>query len=116
MLTPKEQNKVIQLLGYGGKALQAGSVIYDKIMNDRLSQLPPVTEDLVRDYLSQIACIEVQISQAPARLAAEAVADIRMNLRELQMLRAERRKLAKEMAVHLDIPFVGTNNNGTIVV
>lgn len=113
MLSQKEQNKIIQVLGYGGKKLQAGSVIYDKIMNDRLANLPSETEDLVRGYLAQIYAIETRIFQAPARMSAEAVGDIRMNLHELQMLRAERKKIAKEISVHLDIPYVG--NSGTNV-
>lgn len=108
-LTSQEQNKVVQLLGYGGKILQAGSVIYNKILNDRLHQLPPDTENLVRTYLGSISTIETQIAQAPARLAASKVQDLEMNHKELQMLRSERRKIAKELAAHLDIPYVGIN-------
>jgi len=105
MLTPKEQNKVIQILGYGGKAIQVGSVIYNKIMNDRLMNLLPETEDLVRDFLDQISTIECQMKAAPARLAATKVADIETNHHELTMLRAERRRIGREMAATLDIPF-----------
>lgn len=108
-LTSQEQNKVVQLLGYGGKILQAGSVIYNKILNDRLHTLPPDTENLVRSYLGQVAAIESQLFAAPARLAAKEVGDLKMNLEELQMLRAERKKLAREIAAHLDIPYVGIN-------
>lgn len=105
-LTSKEQNKVVQLLGYGGKTIQAGSVIYNKILNDRLHQLPTDTEELVRAYLQQIQAIEAQMFQAPARLAASMIDDIKMNHQELQMLRSERRKIAKEIAAELDIPYV----------
>jgi hypothetical protein len=105
MLTPKEQSKVVQILGYGGKTIQVGSVIYNKIMNDRLNQLPPDTEELVRDFISQIEAIECQMKAAPARLAATKVADIETNHHELTMLRAERRRIGREMACTLDIPF-----------
>ena len=104
-LTSQEQNKVVQLLGYGGKILQAGSVIYNKILNDRLTQLPPDSEDLVRSYLGQVAVIETQMNQAPARLAASKVQDLEMNHRELTMLRSERKRIAREIADHLDIPY-----------
>lgn len=106
MLTPKEQSKVVQILGYGGKAIQVGSVIYNKIMNDRLNRLPPETEDIVRDFLDQIATIECQMKAAPARLAATKVADIETNHHELTMLRAERRRIGREMAQLLDLPFL----------
>jgi hypothetical protein len=108
-LTSAEQSKVVQLLGYGGKVIQAGSVIYDKVMNDRLNSLPPDTESLVRIYLGSVHSIECKIAEAPARLAAAAIDGLRMNLDELSMLRSERKKIAREIAALLDIPYVGTN-------
>lgn len=108
-LTSQEQNKVLQLLGYGGKTAQAGSVIYNKILNDRLHQLPPDTESLVRTYLASVSTIETQMAQAPARLAASKVGDLEMNHRELSMLRSERRKIAREIAAHLDVPYQGSS-------
>ena len=106
-LSSQEQNKVIQLLGYGGTTIQAGSVIYNKVLNDRLHQLPPDTEVLIRSYLASITGIETQMTDAQPRLAASKVQDLEMNLRELQMLRAERKKIAREIAAHLDIPYQG---------
>ncbi len=110
-LTSQQQNKIVQLLGYGGKVIQAGSVIYDKVMNDRLHQLPTDTESLVISYLDNVAAIEIKMSQATARLAAEKVDDITTNLQELQMLRAERKKISKEISQHLDIPYMGVSSN-----
>lgn len=114
-LTSAEQNKVVQLLGYGGKIIQVGSVIYNKILNDRLNQLPSDTETLVRSYLAQVAAIETQMNAAPARLAAKVVGDIQTNLDELQMLRAERKRIAREIAVHLDVPYRGVSGGGISV-
>lgn len=113
-LTSQEQNKVVQLLGYGGKILQAGSVIYNKILNDRLNQLPVDTENLVRTYLGSVTAIEQQMAEAPARLVASKVQDLEMNHKELEMLRAERRRIGREIAAHLDVPYqaVGGVNVG----
>lgn len=105
-LTTTEQNKTMQLLGYGGKALQAGSVIYNKILNDRLTDLPTDTESLVRTYLQQVAAIETQMNCAINRLTAVEVQDIKLNPEELSALRRERRKIAREIAAHLDIPYI----------
>lgn len=107
-LTSQQQNKIVQLLGYGGKVLQAGSVIYDKVMNDRLHNLPPDTENEVVAYLAQVAVIETQMNQAPARLAAKEVQDLKMNLEELQMLRAERKRIAREISALVDIPYIAS--------
>jgi len=115
MLTSSEQNKIVQLLGYGGKVIQAGSVIYDKVMNDRLHQLPPDTETLVRTYLAQVAAIETQMNVAINRLTAEKVDTITLNRRELEDLRRERKKIAREIAAHVDIPYIG-NSGGSVSV
>lgn len=107
MLSPAEQAKIIQLLGYGGKTIQAGSVIYNKILNDRMHQLPPDSETIIRGYLASVAVIEGQMTQAPARLAAASVDDVKMNLDELPMLRRERKRIGREIAAFLDIPYMG---------
>jgi hypothetical protein len=108
-LTADEKNKVVQLLGYGGKTLQPGSVIYNKILNDRLDQLTLSTENLVRTYLVQVSAIETQLFSAPSRLQAEKIGDITVNQHEMQQLRSERKKLAREIAAHVDVPYVGRN-------
>jgi hypothetical protein len=106
MFSSQEQNKIVQLLGYGSKVIQAGSVIYDKVMNDRLHQVPPDGETLIRSYLAQIALIENQMNVAITRLTARKVDDLEMNLDELPMLRKERKKIVREIAYHIDIPIV----------
>ena len=114
-LTATEQNKVVQLLGYGGKILQSGSVIYNKILNDRLTSLPSDTETVVRAYLTQVATIETQMNAAPCRLVASAIGDIKVNNMELQNLRSERKRIAREIAVHLDIPYQGTGPCSSVI-
>lgn len=103
-----EQNKIVQLLGYGGKVLQANSVLYDGVLVNRLATPPTDTENLIRSYLAQVAAIETQMNAAPLRLSAEKVDDLTINLRELPLLRAERRRIVREMSQHLDIPMVAS--------
>jgi hypothetical protein len=116
-LSSAEQVKVVQLLGYGAKVVQAGSVIYDKVMNDRLASMLPEEETLTRQYLAQIAVLEGIINAAPARLAASAIDGLKMNHEEIGQLRSERRKQAKELATVLDIPYImpGGRNVGLTV-
>lgn len=115
-LSSAEMNKVIQLLGYGGKTIQPTSVIYNKILNDRLIQLPTDTENLVRSYLSTVSTIETQMAAAPTRLIAKKVGDIELNNRELDDLRKERRRISREIAVLLDIPYNGIGGVSVSVV
>lgn len=114
--TSAEQNKIVQLLGYGGKVLQSGSVIYDKILVDRLANVPTDEETLVRAYLTQITAIETQMNAAICRLTTIQIDDIKLNNDEISMLRKERRKIAKEIAQHVDIPFIGTNGTNVGVL
>lgn len=113
-LTSTEQNKIVQLLGFPGIILDPTSVAYDKIFADRLSKINADTESLVRGYLTQVATIETQMNAAPTRLISSQVGDIRINLEELEGLRKERRKVAREIATHLMLPFraIGGSNVG----
>lgn len=115
-LTGSQMIKIVQLLGYGAKSIQAGSVIYDKVMNDRLHNLPPESETLIVSYLTSVHAIECQMAQAPARLAAEKVSDITMNRRELEDLRRERKRIAREIAELVDIPYIGIGGVNVSVV
>lgn len=114
-LTSTEQNKAVQILGYGGKTLDSTSVIFNKVLYDRLQNLNIDTENLVRSYLTQVSALETQLFAAPGRAQAEQVGDIRTNLREMEMLRSERRKLAREIAAHLDIPYIGKGGTNVAV-
>lgn len=102
--TSLQQNKIVQLLGYGGKTIQPGSVIYNKIINDRLQSVPVDTEELVLAYLASVNAIETQMLKAQKRLIAEKVGDIVLNKDELPDLRRERKRIVREMASLLDIP------------
>lgn len=106
-LTGSQMIKIVQLLGYGAKSIQAGSVIYDKVMNDRLHNLPPESETLITAYLTQVAAIECQMNVAPTRLSTEKLQDITLNRRELEDLRRERKRIAREIADLIDIPYIG---------
>lgn len=52
---------------------------------------------------------------APVRLTTTQVSDIKLNNNELADLRKERRKISKEMAAHLDIPYQGPSGNMSVV-
>jgi hypothetical protein len=116
-LSSTEMNKVMQLLGYGAKTIQAGSVIYNKIVYDRLTLLPVEAEALVRTNLAVIATIETQMAAASTRLIAKKVGDIELNNRELEDIRRERKRISKEIACILDIPYqAGDGINVSVVV
>jgi hypothetical protein len=115
-LTSTEKNKIAQLLGYPAIALNSTSVAYDKIFADRLTLIDTDTENLVRGYLDQITALETQMSAAPTRLISSQVADIKINLEELEGLRRERKRIAKELGAFLMLPYraAGGPNVGVV--
>lgn len=90
-------------------------MIYNKILNDRLTNVPTDSETLIRSYLTQITAIETQLNISIQRMTAEKVGDITVNLRESEQLRSERKKIAREIAAHIDIPYQGASANGSVV-
>lgn len=116
MLSTAQQNKIVQLLGYGGKSLDVGSVLYDSVLANRLLNLNADAEALVVGYLNTIAALETQIAAAPTRLIASQVADIKINLDEIEKLRRERKRQTRELAALIDIPYIGPNGNNINLV
>lgn len=106
-LTAAQKNKILQLLNYPGKSLDSGTVLYDKILSDRLASLSVDTEALVVSILAGVATVETQIAAAPSRFISEQVGDIKLNDREIEKLRKERKILAREIGQLLDIPMRG---------
>lgn len=114
-LTSAQKAKVLQLLGYPGGSIDSTSVLYDKILTDRLTLITADTETLVVGYLTSIAALETQISQAPARAISLQVGDIRINPDELAKLRTERKIQAREMSDLLNIPKRGGGGISVVV-
>lgn len=115
-LTAAQKSKVLQLLGYPGGSIDTASVLYDKILSDRLVVITADTESLVVDQLANILTLETQMSEAPARFIAEQVGDIRLNTNEIEKLRKERKMVSREIGRLLDIPFLGGNSGICVVV
>jgi hypothetical protein len=114
-LTTAQKAKIIQVLGYPAKSLDPDSVLYDKVLSDRLEDIPSDSETLAVSYLTSIAAIETQILAAPARFIAEQVGDIKLNTAEIEKLRKERKTLAKELGALLDVPYIGKSNSIGVV-
>lgn len=106
-LTTAQKAKIVQVLGYPGKILDSASVLYDKVLADRLLNVPADAEEITATYLTSIETIETQIAAAPARFIATKVGDIELNEREIEKLRKERKIIAKELGRLLDVPYVG---------
>lgn len=115
-LTSLQKMKVVQLLGYGAKTLQEGSVIYNKVLCDRLENLPVDAETLVTEYLAKVEQNEDQIAAATSRMSVVQIDDIKLSDSEAMSVRGERKRWAKELSLLLDIPLKGGSSNMVSVI
>lgn len=115
-LSAAQKNKILQLLGYPGKSIDVGSVLYDKVLSDRLEDLTTDTELLVVGMLDNIDAIETQMAKAPKRFIAEQVSDIKLNIHEIEKLRKERKLISRELGVLVDIPMLSSGTGMMIPV
>ena len=115
-LSAAQKTKIVFLLGYPAKIIDATSVHYEKILADRLNNLTAETEALVTGRLTGIEAVETRISAAPARFMAEQVDAIKLNADEIEKLRKERKILTRELGQLLDIPMRGGGSSISVVV
>lgn len=114
-LTATEKHGVVKLLGLPGSVLTTTSPSYSSIVAGRLTNLDTDTEASVRDYLTRIATLDLALDAARSRAAAKSIGDIVLNENEIPMLRADRRRLIRELAGLLDLPYWGTPGTSVIV-
>ncbi len=115
-LTSLEKTKIIQLLGYGAKTIQVGSVIFNKVLNDRLDNIPDDAETIVREYLAKIEKNEDQIASETARMGVIQIDDIKLTDSGALSVRGERKRWSKELALFLDIPMSGGGSGNMVSV
>lgn len=105
-LQDAQKEAIIFYLGWPAKTLVVDSTHYSKITADRMTNLSDVTEKNVKVILAKLDNIDTQLEEARCRLSANKVADIHMDAtREINKLKSERRRCAKELSCYLDIAF-----------
>lgn len=103
-LTDKEKYRVLYYLGWPGLTLIPTSTMYNKVVNDRLVDLVPDIEKLVKELLEKLQKLDDKLEKAQCRLSAKSVDNIEMNPDEIPMLKKERKRLIKELSDWLEIP------------
>lgn len=116
-LSAAQKNKILQILGYPGKSLDSGTVLYDKVLVDRLDSLSAATESLVKSLLDKISAIETKMDKATCRMSTKELGDIVLNSdNEMKLLRKERKTISKEISYLLDVPMKYSSNMVSVQV
>lgn len=113
-LTDKQKHNVVFYLGWSGLTLVEDSTQFNSVVRDRLGTVAKPLNDFiearVRDLLDCLEELDERLKEAQCRLAAASVDNITMNKDEIMMLKKERRRYIRELADHLDIPLMKSNN------
>ncbi len=105
-LTDSKKMKIVTLLGWPAKTLISSSTHYNTMIVDRLTNLTPEAESLVKGFLSDISAADEKLDKAIKRVGFKRISDIEFNNQEMGALRGERKRLIKEMGELLDIACV----------
>lgn len=118
-LTNLEKIKVLRYLGWPAKTIDSTSLSYSKIASDRLTGLDSDIESEVRYFMDRIAKLDDKLESGLARAGVKSIDDIEFNGEELTILRGEKKKLIRELAILLDLAILSGasgSSQGCVVV
>ena len=112
MLSPLEVAKIHKFLGYplttGSQEPGMGWGVVDKLQTaipDMVANLIPMGEELVREFITRLECIEKQLANQRGDLAVLAVGSVQLAGRDgMSSVEDEYRKWAKKLSDTLAIP------------
>lgn len=117
-LSTLDKVKIVTDLGYAAKSVYPGSILYTNWIDDRLTNLEAEIETCVRDMLRRLKDADKKLEKALCRAGISKVDNITFKDKdeELRALRSERRKLLRELAIILDIPYRASSSMGSVCV
>lgn len=110
-LSDSKKMKIVTLLGWPGKVLVQSSTHYSSLVADRLDNLTPEIESLVKGLLTKIDSIDASLVKTYGKAGLKRVGDIEFygNGQSFSDLKTERKRLLKELSDMLDISYVKKN-------
>ena len=118
-LSDSRKMKIVTLLGWPGKTLVQSSTHYNSLVNDRLENLTPEIESLVKGMLTKIDDIDTKLNSSLGKAGLRRVGDIEFygDGQSFSDLKTERKRLLKELSDITDIAYVksGGVNVGVVV-
>lgn len=114
--TAQQKHDIVRLLGWPGACLIPGNVNFNSVVDDRLSGLNPIIETQANDLVDRISKIDTQLKEAPLRTISSQVGDIKLNEREIELTRNERRRLIRDLSQLLDIRMLASIGGVNVLV
>jgi hypothetical protein len=118
-LTDSKKMKIVTLLGYPAKTLIVSSTSYNSLVADRLNNLTPEAELLIKSNITQIEGIETRLTSSLGKAGLARIGDIEFfeGGQAFTDLKTERKRLLRELSDMVDIQSMrsGGVNVGVIV-
>jgi len=108
--TVQQQQDIIYYLGWPGKTILINSTHYNSVIASRLINLIPAIEAQANALVDRIKGIDKVLIASINRASTLEVQDIKLNPRERETLRAERKKIIGELSDLLDIDIMKSSN------
>ena len=103
--TAEQKHKIAFALGYPGSILQAGSVNYNSVFNDRIEGCTPETEATAIALLAKIDAIELKLESSPTKSNVKRIDDIELDTKiSDELISKESNRLRNRLSQLLDIP------------
>jgi hypothetical protein len=114
--TTQQMQDIIYYLGWPGKTILPDSTHYNSVIYSRLVSLIPEIESQATALVTRIKDIDKVLIASIARASTLEVGDIKINQREREELRAERKKVLVELSDLLDIDVMKSSNTSISMV
>lgn len=107
-LSDSKKMKIVTLLGWPGKTLVASSTHYNSLVYDRLNNLTPEIETLVKSKLTEIDSVDTKLSSALGKAGLRRIGDIEFygEGQSFVDLKSEKKRLLRDLSEMLDIALV----------
>jgi hypothetical protein len=121
--TSAQNIKLVTILGWPAKVLDNTNTSYNSTIYARITGIDSDMENLVTEYMDRLEDLEGKLSIGLARTGVKRIDDIEFfgndgsGSSELNVLRAEKKRLLKELASILDIALgLGASNSNMVNV
>lgn len=108
--TTQQKQDIVYYLGWPGKTILIDSTHYNSVIAARLINLIPEIEAQATALVDRIKGIDKVLIVSINRASTLEVGDIKINQREREELRAERKKILGELSDLLDIDIMKASN------
>lgn len=109
-----EKVRILRRLNWPPTTIDSTSLDYSKIVSDRLTNASTIVQSEVRIYLDRLEKMDEKLDKAICRAGVKSIDDIELRDNEIDIIRRERNKVIKEMAVLLNIRPLGLSPMGNV--